>query len=813
MFYLKYFFKIFFWTLAVILFLFGAALGFVALKQESLVNRLIASLEAQSPIPFSYSGLNFSITQHFPFASLVLHNFVVNYAESADTLLFTERLVLSVDVLGLMRGEYFFNHLGLSNGCVHLRQPGLQQQMDRLKQAAAIQSQPEEPGRVLRLDRLQFNNFGVEVIASAQAKPLSFSISKARVSLDAGPSRLQLQFRSTINGLLPAKTSGHTPLELQAAISKSGDSLQLNAITARYQNLKLSANGRYRQKEKLAYFVFSTNRLNLKQLAQLFDFDRIGGGLIIDGGTVRLAGDVAFDPSGLGVKHLNLNHSASNVRLMLDSARLEVPRLVGNTRFEDDFKVQRSTISHIVVNKGDSKLSGTLKLKGMEHLALLFDGDVELSNCEVPSSKPVLHGLNFAGHAKLLANLHLQAKARSFELLGLRTTSTITVDDIALVPDLKQVIAKVEIDNSAQVSIQGQLDGNPLQLEFTLADFDKTLKQKKITNFTSSITSNYIDIDKLLKINLLDSVTSTKTLYNYRYQLDFKLDSARYLNKRFNQLDASILLQPKLVLIDRLRTHMYGGTIQGRARLQANQVTLNGNMQNIDITSLFADNNSFGQTFITQQNISGNLKSNFTSTFTLTNGRLNADSLHLLADFQIEKGKLLGMSKVKQLDKWLNLRAVESIDFSNLHNKILLNRGVLQIPLMHIKSNVLNVSLDGQHTLGGDFEYHARLNLQQLLAARFLNKSSAADFERDDGNNLHLNLLITGNPSAYQVKLDRKRRKQHIQTAIKAENELFKDLVKQEFGLKRDSLKSAPNKQKPSEASQDDGFRIEWDDD
>lgn len=126
---------------------------------------------------------------------------------------------------------------------------------------------------------------------------------------------------------------------------------------------------------------------------------------------------------------------------------------------------------------------------------------------------------------------------------------------------------------------------------------------------------------------------------------------------------------------------------------------------------------------------------------------------------------------------------------------------------MTIKSNVISIVLDGKHNFNGNFEYRTKLNLSRLLAARFMNKNAASDFEQDQQHNHFINLLISGNSNNYRIKRDRERANQQIKNSVNTEKEAFKNIVREEFGLKPDTSTQ------PSTTTNNSGFRIEWEED
>lgn len=793
MFSLKYFIKIFAITLATVAVVFLGVMGYLALNQDSIAHKLAAVFKEQSAISFEYSDLNFSVTKQFPFASLVLQNFSAVYPNSNDTLLSIKELMLSINVLSLVNGDYYFSSIALNKGVFNYSQPKID---GLLKNFATDDGQKSDTNRIIRFDRILLKQVKVNYIAEEAPNSYNIKISKARVFVDFTDGCLNLQFKTAIQGVLPQRVGDDNQLELQAIVSKNGPTCAISSLMASYHGIKLYADGDYKLDTGSGQLNFRSNRLRLKELSRIFNIEQIRGGSLL------MSGSLAFNLGNGPVYNISVKHSCSDVELNFNGNSVNFPKISGLTTITDNFRNQTTHISHFEAKQGSNSLSGSARLKGFDRMALLVDCGF---NTDGIREFAALKRLTASGRIKFVATLLPFANETSFRLQGVKSTFSFSLSSLSFFPAAQDINGTMQIDKNAVAQISGFLNMKKFSAKLTVPDVVSCLNNRRIGTISSSLSSNYIDVDKLLDdINKISS-NSGSTLNKPDYTVKCKSDTVMFSQRILRNVEGVFFPKGDTLCASNFSSNIYSGRICGNAQICNNRYQLSGFLYNINISDLFADNNSFGQTFITHENIMGRLNSMFNATLVFEKGKVDLDKILLDADFEILNGKLLGMNKVRKLEKWLNLNEVKSIDFCTLQNKICVSNGELQIPQMDIKSNVLSIMLDGKHRLDGSFEYHTRLNLSQLIAARFMNKNSVADFEHDAQNNHFINLIICGNPSDYQVKRDSKRAKEQVKANIKTESNVFKNLVKEEFGIKHDSTKIA-------DTTSSSAFRFEWDD-
>lgn len=233
------------------------------------------------------------------------------------------------------------------------------------------------------------------------------------------------------------------------------------------------------------------------------------------------------------------------------------------------------------------------------------------------------------------------------------------------------------------------------------------------------------------------------------------------------------------------------------------------NTYDIDINQFFSVFKNFNQTFITDKNISGNVSSSFEGEIVSLNGKFNANSIDLLGHIKITDGRLIDFEPAQKLSSFSDIDDLRELSFNTIENDILISNGKITIPKMEIVTNVMDISVFGDQELNGDYEYHIKLLLSDLLRKKSKSvreKQSEFGAIEDDGlGNSSIYLLASGANGETTVKFDRKELRSNLRTDVQEERREMKKVLNKEFGwFKKDSIDKEKDKEKPQ-------FQIEWD--
>lgn len=237
-------------------------------------------------------------------------------------------------------------------------------------------------------------------------------------------------------------------------------------------------------------------------------------------------------------------------------------------------------------------------------------------------------------------------------------------------------------------------------------------------------------------------------------------------------------------------------TMQGKAFINALadnsagnlKVSVESNLERINVKDLFAQMNNFGQTTLRDAHIGGIA----TATVSFSgkwNNRLESDlnSIKAGCDAVIDRGELKGFSPLLRLGKFVDVEELENISFSRLHASVGISDQRITIRETSVKNSAINLEFWGSHTFGHMVDYHFRLLMSDLFAAkhRSLANSEFGEIAKDHENRRSVHVVMTGPLDDPKIRYDRQGLKQKIKGDIAAEKQNMKSLLKEEFGLFR----------------------------
>ena len=199
----------------------------------------------------------------------------------------------------------------------------------------------------------------------------------------------------------------------------------------------------------------------------------------------------------------------------------------------------------------------------------------------------------------------------------------------------------------------------------------------------------------------------------------------------------------------------------------------------INATEFFRQTDNFGQTVLTDRNVSGTMDTKMAIyAYWNEQGVFQYDRLRVLAGVGIREGRLHDFAMLEQFSTYVKMRDLMDLRFANLENYIEINGNTVYLPIMFIQSNAMNLTVSGEHTFDNDINYSMKINAAQVVANRFRNGGNQLQPARRGGwFNLYFN--IAGDIDDYKVKAARKeverdflfsqRRKDIVRRALERE--------------------------------------------
>jgi len=174
----------------------------------------------------------------------------------------------------------------------------------------------------------------------------------------------------------------------------------------------------------------------------------------------------------------------------------------------------------------------------------------------------------------------------------------------------------------------------------------------------------------------------------------------------------------------------------------------------------------------------------------------------------ITEGRLTDFGPAESLSSYLDLDELKDISFSRMENDLFIKSESVSIPRMLINSSAVNFTLYGSHKFNGDYSYHLRLLLSEVMSrkARDRNRgvSSFGQVTVDGSGKATVPLKIVCVGGETEVKYDFGQAQDNIKTDIALEKQELKGILNEEYGWYRsDTLITKPTEGKPR-------FTITW---
>ena len=375
-------------------------------------------------------------------------------------------------------------------------------------------------------------------------------------------------------------------------------------------------------------------------------------------------------------------------------------------------------------------------------------------------------------------------------------------------------------DFNGKFNLQGNqltvtdLRGNAAQSDLTInGTFNNVLgylltKDQKVFG-DARIFSRNLDLNELLENKKQSTATDTSYRLDFSNRMDFKLQvSIGILSfRKFQawQSKATISIRNKVLTTSNLSFKAFNGALSLEGSIDTSkpdsvQIVYEAMVNKLDISQLFAQMENFGETVLTDKNVKGNISATiqFASAWSKSLN-CNLNRVYAKSDLTIEKGELVNFQPMLSLSKYLKGADLKQIKFNTLHNRIEIKNQMITIPTMEIKSTAFDLTASGTHSFNNQVDYKLQLYLSQLLGKKVKEQNTEFGQIEDDGlGRTRLFLTMKGDLANPKISYDKKGVEQKITHDIKQEKQIFKNLIKQEFGWgKKDTAISTPKKEKP----------------
>jgi hypothetical protein len=484
---------------------------------------------------------------------------------------------------------------------------------------------------------------------------------------------------------------------------------------------------------------------------------------------------------------------------------------------------------------GNSRLGGNYEIVNLSHPRINYNIKAELDLADIPSLISIdstfrdMDGMVYA-EISLKGTQESLAKIKKPELLKHHYDAKIRLDGVNLgltykSLDLRNLTGELIFKDHLMIK---SLDGNIEDIEVSLSGRADNFLEFLFTNsgnlwLDTDIYISKADLNNLPSLNQDDESNTITDTINMPDRLFIKtrywIDELMVKKFHASQVTGELIYKPRRLSISRLNLHSMQGQIDAEGILEQQQnwqflVKSISKVSDIDITGVFASFGNFGQDFIMDKHIRGELSGmvNFSAGL---NEKMKIKKETILADCDIviQDGELTGFEPMRKLSGFIDVEELEDIKFSTLTNQIFIRNEEVIIPKMDINSSAFDLTGSGLHGFDKNFTYKVKVSLSELLSKKAKKpdkRESEFGVIEDDGlGRVFIYLIIEGSDQDTEVRYDRRGAVQNIKDQFKEEKKELREILNEEFGLfKKDSTLK-----RDKEEDKDTKFILEWDED
>ncbi len=299
-----------------------------------------------------------------------------------------------------------------------------------------------------------------------------------------------------------------------------------------------------------------------------------------------------------------------------------------------------------------------------------------------------------------------------------------------------------------------------------------------LLEFSAKLRSENFDVDQIIG---MFSVQSSVTEAGSEASLDsLKKEKNEARSLAMNKLKGTFEANINGFKYGKIEGNNFGGRFEfdhnnlnfnGNAAAMQGELALKGNARfdlaaslkmhiiarNLDLQTMLAQCENFGQEVITDQNMRGRLSGRVVLwTYWNDTGEFDMKRLRALADVQASNGELQKVKMFEDFSSFVHLEDLRRIKFTDLQNYLEIKNQRLYLPVMFLQSNALNMTLSGEHTFDNDIDYKIKINAGQVLLNRLKKYDSDLDPLPEKKGGFNLYYSIVGNLDKYDMK--RKKR-------------------------------------------------------
>lgn len=214
--------------------------------------------------------------------------------------------------------------------------------------------------------------------------------------------------------------------------------------------------------------------------------------------------------------------------------------------------------------------------------------------------------------------------------------------------------------------------------------------------------------------DVIDNVTISAKLKSN--QMSYKKFKAKNVKGEFTIKDNNISIKNFEMNAFGKGRFKIAGTLENNGEGSKPSIKVKGLVSNANVSSVFSSFNNFGQQSVTNQNISGNLTSDFRFESLLdNNAKLVTNSMKGEVGITLKRGHLINFEPFVKMKRLIfKNRDFENVRFAPINGKFKIDGQEIIVSPMEVESNVMTLFVDGMYSFGTNTNLNIQIPLSNL---------------------------------------------------------------------------------------------------
>jgi hypothetical protein len=813
---------------------------YASVRQEKITTALIRKVNESINTRISYGNLRVTIFESFPNITVRLSNLLVEPSpfydktqfrgENTDTLLYASSLSITVSLPSMLTGTVAVRSITARDGEVNL----LTDRRGDINFEVFRESKGD--GKNVSLKNISTVNIKTVWHDRSSGMRISGNIGQANVGGEIFRTGIYLNTSVTaaIDSVnLDNLTFRAIPVSAEVKLRKSASSLSVTKGSLQMADLKFDIDGNINYSSSTLNLTIAGKKINIASVLSLLPEKwRSVMGNFSPTGITDIRCGITGPYGDAGKPHIDLTYDLSGGKVSNLASGFRVNNLEfsggitnGDLNSAETF---HCTVDNLNATYGSASIKGSFMLNNLTrpHITLALDGDIDFDDLGRVMTPGYIHDQTGSVTGSIRISGTLPDSMRFASALPL------------LKPDISLIFSGFGVagnrngfalsDMNGSLKINNDLVADSLSFTFREQHFTMNTVMK---NFIPWVAGRPVILEITGDVAADRFVTSvfagkqSDTLQEGRRPLNIfpsdvranvriRTDSLIFNDFRASEFNSTLEYKPYVITFRNITATGLDGFLTGEFMLgkqkEGGYITRSKlAVTGIDINKAFIAFNNFGQDFIRSENLHGNLTGNMTLLSPLDDSyKINRKEMVAEAHLIINDGKLVGFAPAESLSSYLDLDELKDISFSRMENDLFIKGETVSVPKMLINSTAVNFTVYVTHSLGGDYSYHVRLLLSEVLSrkARDRNRgvSSFGQVQVDGSGKTTVPLKIVCVNEQIDVGYDFGQAQDNIKTDIAIEKQSLKGILNEEYGwYKADTTRVTPSESKPK-------FSVTW---